>query len=413
MKKLVKLGLCVFSVICMLTIGVNAEEVTLQSIIDSNSTVNITLDKDYEEDLDITGGKSVTIDLNGNTLTTSLINIENSSLTIKDSTSKGTIKSTKSIQVDNSTFTLESGNIEVSKDYGVYALNGGKAIINGGSITSLYAPLTGNNTTGAMIFEVNGGVLTAKEGPAVYMAGPISLDITDGTLNGGVSLRMGKVNISGGTINATTGSIDSYTDYYSYSGNAWFPDAVYVWNGTYDTDIDGETNVLDLNITGGTFNCNNGEGSAVAIYDMGKVEQESSINISGDAILKTNATNRKAYEVLSLSDIGVTSPKAGYNNTSYTNKIQSEITGGTFSTDESEYTKETYKTIQDENGNYVVVKEEQKQKADITVTKKSSTKKDDEADENPNTVDNIGSYMTMLLGGITSLGLSIRKRLVR
>ena len=52
-----------------------------------------------------------------------------------------------------------------------------------------------------MNFTVNGGTLTAKYGPAIYMPGQVNLTITDGTLNGGISLRMGQVDISGGTIN--------------------------------------------------------------------------------------------------------------------------------------------------------------------------------------------------------------------
>ena len=50
-----------------------------------------------------------------------------------------------------------------------------------------------------MNFTVNGGTLTAKHGPAIYMPGQVNLSITDGVLNGGISLRMGQVSISGGT----------------------------------------------------------------------------------------------------------------------------------------------------------------------------------------------------------------------
>ncbi len=188
-----------------------------------------------------------------------------------------------------------------------------------------------------MNFIVNGGTLTAREGPAIYQSGQCELTITGGTLNGGISLRMGQVNISGGTINATIGNIDSPTEYYNYSGNAWLPDALYVFGGTYDKGDAEHGNSLNLNITGGTFNCTNGQGSAIAIYDIGRVAQAAKITISGDAKLATTTSNRKAYDVLSLSDIGVTNPATGYGKTDLVGKVSTAISGGYFTTDPSAY----------------------------------------------------------------------------
>ena len=182
-----------------------------------------------------------------------------------------------------------------------------------------------------MNFTVNGGELTAQYGPAIYMPGQGNLTITDGVLNGGISLRMGQVNISGGTIYATNGSIDSPSEFYNYSGNAWLPDALYVFNGTYDSENDEKGNSLNINITGGEFICENGQGSAVAIYDLGKVDQNSEVKISDDATLVTNASNRGAYQVLSLADIGVNTPAAGYGNNENVDKVETAISGGNFS----------------------------------------------------------------------------------
>lgn len=169
---------------------------------------------------------------------------------------------------------------------------------------------------------------------------------------------MGQVNISGGTINATTGSIDSINEYYNKSGNIWLADALYVFGGTYS---DGDTehgNSLNLNITGGTFNCTNGQGSAVAIYDIGKVAQTANVTISGTAKLATNASSRSAYQVLSLSDIGVDSPANGYDNPQYTNKVKSSITGGYFTSDPTAYVKTGYTAVEttEPGYNYEVVK---------------------------------------------------------
>ena len=144
---------------------------------------------------------------------------------------------------------------------------------------------------------------------------------------------MGQVNISGGTINAISSDIDNPSEYYSYSGNAWFPDALYVLGGTYTSEDTTYGNSLNLNITGGNFNCTNGQGSAVAIYDLGKETQSMNVSISGSSKLVTNSTTRNAYQILSLSDIGVTNPKSGYGNSAYTGKVNTQISGGFFSSE--------------------------------------------------------------------------------
>lgn len=284
--------------------------------------------------------KSVALDLNGQTLTANVesnkaaiqVDGSNAALTIKDSSGSGKISST---------------------GYGVYVLNGASVTVESGSIESDVSPLSGNNTTGNMNFTVKGGTLTAQKGPAIYMPGQVNLVITGGTLNGGISLRMGQVNISGGTINAVTSNIDAPSSFYNYSGNAWLPDALYVFGGTYTSDDATYGNSLNLNITGGAFNCTNGQGSAVAIYDLGKVAQTMDVKISGDAALTTNATGRGAYQVLSLSDISVTSPAEGYGNPEHTGKVSSAITGGTFSSNPSAYVAEGY-IARENNGKYVV-----------------------------------------------------------
>ena len=258
----------------------------------------ITLDSDVtipeNTQVTIPANTAITLKLNGKILTVN----EDCGIYVKGSLTiegEGTITSSVTpIQIDGGSLTLNSGRIESTGNYGTYALNGGSVTVNGGGIESKWAALSGNNTTGTMNFEINGGTLTAKEGPAIYMPNQVKLTITNGTLNGGVSLRMGQVDISGGTINATKGSIDNPKEFYNYSGNAWLPDALYVFGGTYNSE-DAHGNALKLNITGGTFNCENGQGSAVAIYDLGRVAQAQSVDISGNAVLKTNATGRKAY----------------------------------------------------------------------------------------------------------------------
>ena len=320
----------------------------------NNETVTLLKNAETTVELSFTN-KAITLDLNGKTVSGTFTDNfsvieagEDASLTVQDTSVAGT------------------GKI-ASKKYGISARDGGALIVKSGTIESEYAPLSGNNTAGDMNFTVNGGTLTAKHGPAIYMPGQVNLSITDGVLNGGISLRMGQVSISGGTINAATDGLDSPAEYYHYSGNAWLPDALYVFGGTYTSKNTTHGNSLHLNITGGTFNCANGQGSAVAIYDLGKVEQVMEITISDEAKLGTNSTARNAYDKLSLSDIGVTSPEPGFG--AHIGQVSTTITGGLFSSNPSAYVPATHHVEDSGNGSYpFAVKEGAKSDATIIVT---------------------------------------------
>ena len=321
---------------------------------ENDETVTLLKNAETTVELSFTN-KAITLDLNGKTVSGTFTDNfsvieagENASLTVQDTSVAGT------------------GKIASNK-YGISARDGGALIVKRGTIESEYAPLSGNNTAGDMNFTVNGGTLTAKHGPAIYMPGQVNLSITDGVLNGGISLRMGQVSISGGTINAATDGLDSPAEYYHYSGNAWLPDALYVFGGTYTSKNTTYGNSLHLNITGGTFNCANGQGSAVAIYDLGKVEQVMEITISDEAKLGTNSTARNAYDKLSLSDIGVTSPEPGFG--AHSGQVSTTITGGLFSSDPSAYVPATHHVEDSFNGSYpFAVKEGAKSDATIIVT---------------------------------------------
>ena len=317
----------------------------------------VTLLKDVTTKVTILAGKTVTLDLDGKKLTvpTDVGILVKGKLTV---TGNGTVTCDRTpFMVDAGELVIENGTVNSDNDYGIYAKNGGRITVNGGTLTSLYSPLTGNNTTGNMNFTVNGGTLTAKSGPAIYMPGQVSLTITDGVLNGGISLRMGQVNISGGTINAITTSIGMPTDTvngkpaYAYSGNVWFPDALYVIGGTYTSTDATYGNSLKMNITGGTFNCTNGKGSAVAIYDLGKVAQTANVTISGDAKFATNSAERNAYQVVSFADMGA-EPIDGFGKTELVGKVSTTITGGLFSSDPSAYCAEGKTGVASGNSQY-------------------------------------------------------------
>lgn len=338
-------------------------------------TEDVAIDK-----LTINANDTITLNLNGKKLTVN----EDCGVFVQGEltvTGDGTITCAKTpIKVDGSAakVTVESGKVISTGDYAIYAAEGGTIVVNGGEVKGLYGALTGNNTTGNMNFVVNGGVVTAEQGPAIYMPGQVELTVTGGTLNGGVSLRMGQVNISGGTFNAITTGIDMPTDTvgkkpaYAYSGNVWFPDALYVIGGTYTSDDAQYGNSLNLNITGGTFNCANDKGSAVAVYDLGKVAQQMSVAISGNVVMTNKATDRSAYQVLNLTDLGVTAPEAGYNNSEYIGKVSSSITGGTFNTNPKDYVPAAGYTVA-KKGDVYTVSAKDKNK-DGTVAETSAVK---------------------------------------
>ena len=355
--------MCLFILVFLGGISYVSAE-TIQSRIDAASgSVTIELDDNYTENIKVSGNKNVILDLKGYILSGN-VEVDTGSLTVNDSTNKGKIVSKNNIPVSNGKFTLNGGNIETS-NYGIYGKDDSLITINGGSIkTGDYACLGSNNTTGDATFTINGGTLTSNW-QTVYIANPVGLTITGGTLNGGIAMRMGKLNISGGVINATIANaseFDNIKDYYSLGdGYAWTPDAIHVMGGTYSTNSS-KGNDLEINITGGTIKVANGLGSAVVIYDIGRVEQNITVNISSDAELLTDATSRNAFDVLNLSDIGVTSPKTGYG--VYTGNVKTNIKGGVYSDEPAEeQIPEGYSAYQviigDNEDKYVVVKEDE------------------------------------------------------
>lgn len=361
MKKKLLFLVAVLALFVPSVMAAEVDDITsLKECLNNGGTCKVTNDVDATTESKITISKDVNLDLNGKTLKALLmVTGKDTVFTISSSLTGGklignTASGYSAITVDSAKLVLNSGTIVNEGSYGVYCMNGATAIINGGEITSHDSALSGNNTTGTMYFEINGGTLTTEAGMSVYMPNQVSLKITDGTLNGGISVRMGTITISGGTINAFKGTeeypIDKPEDYYSFNGNVWLPDGISVFGGTYTSDAK-EGNKLDLTITGGTINVDNKLGSAVAIYDFGKVKQDMKISITGGKFT-TASTTRNAYDVLTLKDIGVSNPKAGYG--LINNLVTTSITGGSFNTDVTKFVADKY-IVNKTNDTYTVV----------------------------------------------------------
>lgn len=276
--------------------------------------------------------ENTTLDLNGYTVsagTTALSVTNNAKLIVQDSSvdKTGKISSTNTngcaaVQLNSGMLVLESGCIE-STQYGVSVFEGSTATINGGSITSEYACLSGNNTKGDMNFIVTGGTLTSTKSEAIYMPGQVTLDISGGVVKGGISARMGQIKISGGEIYGMTTeqAKDSIAQYWNYSGSAWIGDAIYVWGGTYTSNNEKHGNSCNIEITGGKIN---GESmSAIAIYNIGNnYDQAINLDISGDPEITGDV------KIISGDDTW-----NGYSSETHAHTITSdvEISGGTFS----------------------------------------------------------------------------------
>lgn len=286
---------------------------------EDGQTVKMLNDTKVTEEISFSG-KKITLDLNGKIITGefkdnySVIEAqgENGSLTLTDTSAD------------------KAGKLASNK-YGISAADGGKLIVNSGTVEAGYAALSGNNTAGDMNFEVNGGTLTSKQSEAIYMPGQQNLVVNGGVINGGISARMGQITVNNGVINGMTKAqtADAMSEYWNYSGSAWIGDAIYVWGGTYNSE-NAYGNTTNVKIYGGTINGN--AHRAIAVYDIGNnYEQKVNVTItdgkvSGDVVLD------KTYGP-------------------HTHKVTTDfrISGGLFSKDVAEYCSVGWTTVSNTN----------------------------------------------------------------
>ena len=295
------------------------------------------LESDVTIDEQITLENDLVLDLNGHTITS----------TFQDA-GKGNIGTSHTLTIKDS---QGNGKFDASaaQGYAFYAYDGGTLILESGEIISKYAPFSGNNTTGDMNFIINGGTLTALEGAAIFMPGQGTLEINDGTLNGGINIRMGQVTINGGTIiNNNPINIDPIEDYYKFPGNVWLSDAIAVLGGTYTSENSEYGNSLNMTINGGTFESK--IGNALTIYALGKVEQDLNLTINGGTFNgKEISVAIETPETLELK--GTESEIAEYSKVN--NDVKVVITDGSYSSNVESLVADGYKVVEN-NGLYTV-----------------------------------------------------------
>lgn len=229
-----------------------AEEATLQSKITSSETT-ITLDKDYTEDITIESGKTVTLDLNGHTLTnkTGHTITNKGTLTIKDSVGTGKVDNVihakaALVNSENATATIEGGTLTRSKEtysketsgeknsYYVIDNNKGTLIINGGTVT--------NTSTFSSLIRNLEGTLTVNGG-TLYNQSFIALKNDDN----------GTMTINGGTVTSSEQALQNWSNATINGGT--MNGRVYTWSWT---DKNGKDYNSETTINGGTINGNVG-----------------------------------------------------------------------------------------------------------------------------------------------------------
>ncbi len=196
----------------------------------NKATITVVADTSIIGDAVRFNSKSVTLDLNGKTITAenkvsgNIVLTDSASLTLKDTVGGGSIISktkydgtnntTKPvINVDNgSTFTMQSGTIESACEEDP-ANNGNSSVgvwkdssatINGGTIKSGWYCVSSNGQESNSNITINGGELISTADYAIYAPAKNStVTINNGTVNGAagaIAMRAGDLIVNGGTL---------------------------------------------------------------------------------------------------------------------------------------------------------------------------------------------------------------------
>ena len=315
----------------------------------------VTLVKGTTENLTVSEGQNVVLDLNGKNLSGNAdaytVTVNGGKLSVKDSTAasapsvdssykvsytSGKITGTQQHTVvvfNNGSFTLESGTLVSTGNCGVYAgtENGGTgtAVINGGYIYAreygVGVMMEGSSVT------VNGGVIEADDNAAVGGNGTAGWGGTTININGGTLIshiissgyiacgiyhpQSGTLNVSGGTIYA-----DGGVGILMRAGSANITGGEIIATGT------GTGKVGDSTVLNGHYGI---------LFDT-------SSNYPGMAakdVVKISGTASVQSEEPSLSVTG-------------TDTDRIEVSGGTFSSNVEDFVVDGAEVYEDENGNF-------------------------------------------------------------
>ena len=261
----------------------------------------------------------------------------------------------KAIQMTGENSSLEIGGnttITGSNGVGVY---GGYLKMSGGTIDVTNFGIAGNGTYDGTTIDITGGTITS-ESNAIYHPQEGDISISGGDISGLTGLwysGTGKITISGGTIRSIdmTDRTNPYKPPDQDDGTSFDGAALSIVSRGDDYQSEGDQIIVE--ITGGTLE--SVANQAIRDYRFSKVDGEwqtndssdvestflAELSISGDTVVKSPA-GKPVLDVDPLSK----------------EKNTYAVSGGTFSSDISEYCVPGFEPVRDANGNYVVGSDE-------------------------------------------------------
>lgn len=369
-RKFLSVVLCVCMMLTMVPFAfAEGDELTstLQSQIDAiQPEGTVTLDKDYTEIITIPQGNNITIDLSGHTLNGQLIVRGNA--TIKNGTVKAAdnavgiyaygnlllngVTLTGAAKSENLLCVYAGSNVTIDKNSTVSATdttenhpnpaifigkengnaNDSQTLNIYGTVTAAKAPSIQGNGTDRSVSYINiyDGAEIKSSKLAVYLPQPCEVNMTGGTVEGycGIGIKSGTLNLSGGTVNGITndtviGDQHSSTGGISYDGSAILIDSYIGYAGQVKINISGDATVKSNYST--------------AIREIGNNASQTNVvavTVTGGNVL--SGTSKDAIQMRKASVSTVS------------------LTGGTFSSDVSQYCAKNYYTEKNDNITYSV-----------------------------------------------------------
>ena len=350
---------------------------TLQEAIDAVEREGqvVTLNRDTTENVKVSAGKTLILDLNGHNLTgkaDSWALVAEGDLTIRDSkaSAEGPV-----VSADYETVTYASGKIEsASSGYAVQVQNGGNLVLESGTVIAtkgnginVLAQQTPNGEVVSSSLTVKGGYVNSEEyglgaygnkavlnvSGGVIVADNNAVVAGNGTVNETTNAGGTEINLTGGTLigHITSSGYIACGVYHPQSGKLTI-------SGDVDIYADGGVGVLmragTAEITGGTIT---GTGTAAgwvgdnknAIPCSGVVYDEAAkypalasgdkASISGSAVIKATGAGVDSVVVRTSDE---------------TKESRMEISGGTFSSDVSDYLAKGFSLIANSDGTFGV-----------------------------------------------------------
>ena len=353
--KRAKRGLAAIMSICMLlsllpamALAVDgdsvADESTLQSRIESaEDGATIQLEKNYVESITIPDGKTLTLDLNGKTLS----NTEKAQdATVAASERKSTITNNGALTITDSQGHGKVDNLSHGMA-AVYNNEGGEVILSGGTFDRSAEAGKGTEDSGGNSFYtiLNHGTMTIKDGVTVTQNGQYSSMIENGYQSGGAGSP--KLTIEGGTFTGGLNTIKNDDRGVLEIKGGTFENvaqsAVMNWNeatiggGTFEAEAEGASVLTN------TFMDNNGQ-------DLGK------LTITGGEFTCRGPLIAFGVGGQTHGTVDISGGKFTYNGTFYTEEKEgtTSISGGTFSGDVSDYLADGVGIRKEPDGTFIV-----------------------------------------------------------